>query len=538
LSSGIQLVTQTLQQRGFAFAYSTTGYAFEGAVPICGKLVRIRVTLEDDTFVDLPGIQLLERPDGMPSIVPHVSQDGVVCYAAHGTLVFNIFDPAGQVLACVERAIDVVESAIRGDLAADLAEEFFAYWPGELVFADMPLTKACNGKAFFCKHASSGSQFVFLTDDVERTKKKLSDSVFNAQQHAVDVQVVKSKSSPGVRQTSWPPRTVGEFLSWQGELDSDCSRRIVRSLENVMKSGRRYVAVLIQSPTSWYGILAELDQKEQSGDLMHRLNVRPALLKSKIFPLSVMRIDDDYLASRNVPERKTLLGLRIALVGCGTIGGYLADLLVRAGAGLKGGLLSLIDSESFMPGNMGRHRLGLPSMFKFKASELADELKRVVPSACVEACVEDVRKVTNLADFDLVIDATGEEALSNFLNKTMRQDRFVPMVFSWVAGAGESVHVLIRDTPEVACYHCMSTHQVVSGTVVPPTYAGFGCESLYVPFPVSVSVSAAALALDAVLDWANGQSSPKFRSRVMKGTLPGTQDHDLEKIDGCPACAS
>ncbi len=507
-------------------------------MPICGKLVRIRVTLEDDTFVDLPGIQLLERPDDMPCIVPHVSQDGDVCYAAHGTLVFNIFDPAGQTLACVERAIEVVQGAIRGDLAADLAEEFFAYWQGELVFADMPLTQASSGKAFFCKHASSGSQFVFLTDDVERTKKKLSDSIFNAQQHAVDVQVVNSKSSPGVRQTSWPPTTVGEFLSWQGELDSDCSRRIVRSLEKVMKSGRRYVAVLIQSPTSWYGILAEFDQKERSGNLIHRLNVRPTLLKSKIFPLSVMRIDDDYLASRNVPERKTLLGLRIALVGCGTIGGYLADLLVRSGAGLKGGLLSLIDSGSFMPGNMGRHRLGLPSMFKFKASELADELKRVVPSACVEACVEDVRKVTNLADFDVVIDVTGEEALSNFLNKTMRQERFVPMVFSWVAGAGESVHALIRDTPEVACYHCMSTHQVASGAVVSPSYAGFGCESLYVPFPVSVSVSAAALALDAVLDWVNGESSPRFRSRVMKGGLPGTQDHDLEKIEGCPACAS
>lgn len=538
MSSGIQLATQALHQRGFKFVYSTAGYAFEGAVPICGNLVRIRVTLEDDSFVDLPEVQLLERPVGMPAIVPHVSPDGFICYAARGTLALNIFDPAGQTLACVERAIRVVESAVRGDLAADLAEEFFAYWPGAVVFADMPLTKASSGKAFLCKHASSGNQFVFLTDDVERTKKKLSDSIFSAQHHAVDIQVFKSKTSPGVRQTSWPPKTVGEFLSWQGELDSDCSRRIVRSLEGGMKSGASYAAILIQSPTSWYGILTDFDQSERSGSLMLRLNARPALLKSRVSPLSVIRIDDDYLASRNVPERKTLVGLRIALVGCGTIGGYLADLLIRAGAGLKGGLLTLIDSESFMPGNMGRHRLGLPSIFKSKASELADELKRVVPSACVEACVEDVRKVDNLAEFDLVIEATGEEALSNFLNKTMRQDRFVPMVFSWVAGAGESVHALIRDAPDVACYHCMTTHQAATGAVVPPTYAGFGCESLYVPFPVSVSVSAAALALDAVLDWVSGQSSPKFRSRVMKGALQGTQVQELEKIEGCPACAS
>lgn len=494
--------------------------------------------LADDTFVDLPLIQLLDRPVGMPDIVPHVSPEGCICYAAKGTLTLNIFEPAGQLLACLDRAIEVVERAIKGEMAADLAEEFFAYWQGSPVFADIPLSKAGSAKAFLWRPASNGEPTLFLTDNAERTRTKLSENVFSANARAVDVQVFSSNCSPGVRQENWPPKTVGEFLSWQGELDSDCARRVVQSLEKMMRAGRSYALSLIKSPTSWYGIFIDFDHTRRTGSLAQRLNYRPALLGCSIWPLSIIRIDDDYLASRNVPGKKTLVGLRIALVGCGTIGGYLADLLVRAGAGLKDGVLTLIDPENFYPGNLGRHRLGMSAISKSKANALADELQRVIPSARVEPCPEDVRRVTNLRDFDLVIDATGEEALSQHLNNVLRQECFVPMVFCWIAGAGNSVHALIRDTPDAACYKCLSDRETRDGQVAGnPELAGFGCESLYVPFSASVSVSAAALALDAVLDWVNGEIPPKYRVRTLKGPH-FIQEADPEKSQCCPSCGS
>lgn len=473
----------------------------------------------------------------MPNIVPHVSPEGFICYAAKGTLTLDIFEPAGQILSCLERAIGVVEQAIKGKSTADLAEEFFAYWEGCPVYADISLLKAGSAKAFIWRQVSDGEPNLFLTDNPERTRLKLSEKVFSANAKAINIQVFNCKRSPGVRQQCWPPKIVGEFLSWQGEFDADCGRQILRSLEKTIKAGHICTLILIKSPTSWYGALIEFDHTPRKGSLLERLNIRPKLLRSSILPLSVIRIDDDYLASRNIPSRKTLVGLRIALVGCGTIGGYLADLLLRAGAGLKEGNLTLIDHENFSAGNLGRHRLGLSAISMSKANALADELLRIIPSARVEACPKDVRRVSNLSDFDLVIDATGEEALSHHLNNVLQQERFVPMVFSWIAGAGESIHAFIRDTPDAACYKCLTDCETTTSRVLNlPELAGYGCESLYVPFSASTSISAAALAMEAVLDWVNGEVSKTYRVRSLKVSQLVQQD-DPEKSQGCPSCS-
>ena len=96
----------------------------------------------------------------------------------------------------------------------------------------------------------------------------------------------------------------------------------------------------------------------------------------KVTPVSVVRIDDRYLARRNMPKSKTLAGKNLAIVGCGTIGGYLSDMLVKAGAGTCGGKLTLVDFDYLLPQNIGRHRLGFPDLLSNKAEAMAKELKR------------------------------------------------------------------------------------------------------------------------------------------------------------------
>ncbi|UVL82705.1 ThiF family adenylyltransferase [Pseudomonas sp. B21-028] len=61
-----------------------------------------------------------------------------------------------------------------------------------------------------------------------------------------------------------------------------------------------------------------------------------------------MRIDEHYIAQRSIPSVRTLSGLKIALVGCGTIGGYLADMLAKMGGGIGGGNLTLVDFDQLM----------------------------------------------------------------------------------------------------------------------------------------------------------------------------------------------
>lgn len=79
-------------------------------------------------------------------------------------------------------------------------------------------------------------------------------------------------------------------------------------------------------------------------------------------------------------------------MGCGTIGGYLSDMLVKAGAGSCGGKLTLVDFDGLLPQNIGRHRLGFPDLLSNKAEAMAKELKRLSPGVEVHALPVDVRQ--------------------------------------------------------------------------------------------------------------------------------------------------
>ena len=66
-----------------------------------------------------------------------IGADGHVCYAARGSLVLDIFDIAGQTLACIDRAAEVLDLSLRGEMTKDLEDEFFAFWHGDICFLDV-----------------------------------------------------------------------------------------------------------------------------------------------------------------------------------------------------------------------------------------------------------------------------------------------------------------------------------------------------------------------------------------------------------------
>jgi len=257
--------------------------------------------------------------------------------------------------------------------------------------------------------------------------------------------------------------------------------------------------------------------------------------------MSVVRIDDRYMAQRNVPDILTLASKNLVIVGCGTIGGYLAEMLVRAGAGTAGGRLTIVDFDTLYPQNIGRHRLGFPNLFSNKASGMAEELQRLAPGADISARPVDV-KAANLGTVDLLIDTTGEESLGHWLCK--RYLPTTPMLSVWIEGPGTAVRALLRTKETGACYRCLceANRKGQFLTVVGELrtlMAGQGCEGLYVPFPASVSVQAASLGGGMVLDWANNRVSPSLRTKLIDTNYQlATPDCDPPRVEECVACTS
>ncbi len=85
--------------------------------------------------------------------------------------------------------------------------------------------------------------------------------------------------------------------------------------------------------------------------------------------------------ARNPAVREALSGRRITIVGCGSFGSALADMLARAGAGR----LALVDPEVFAIENVGRHMLTAKDVGRPKVDALADRLREINPEIQVEA---------------------------------------------------------------------------------------------------------------------------------------------------------
>jgi molybdopterin/thiamine biosynthesis adenylyltransferase len=258
------------------------------------------------------------------------------------------------------------------------------------------------------------------------------------------------------------------------------------------------------------------------------------------------RIDAEYVYGRNMGGMKNLSGQKIALVGCGTIGSFLAHTLAQSGAGAGRGVLHLFDIDVLKPANLGRHVLGVPQLAKAKAEGMRSFLVEQLPHIDVRAHIANALDHKEmLLRCDLVIDATGEEALSLALNHhfVASRPKSPPILFVWLVGNGAAAEAIMCVEPGLACLKCLKPElagnprfRVLREEAIVERDLACG-DSTYIPFPVSRSMQAAALAADMTLDWANGRPRPYFRTHTFDDRRAfHLKDQSPEASPRCPAC--
>lgn len=542
LNSQVADVVAALGRHGFYYVRQVVGEWVVLAGPLVVEDKSYECEFSFDTrFMELPRIRLLEVPKSLGEVVPHIGSQGGLCYIAEGTVVLDIFDPVGQALACLKRAEEVLAAILAGEMLDDLEEEFFAYWGGENAFCLSDLSKRNLGRQDAFVATIAESMYVVVTDDRVRTMTKLTGIGWKANWSQIRTYRVQTLAKPRPSLADWPPHNVRDVLNWQGLLDQRCRKKLQQRITEAARTSAEAVVLLIESPLMTYGFCVNFNRQKIIGTEKKWVPTMPEIFSCAVRPLHMVRIDDGYMATRNSPGRRTLAGKRIILVGCGTIGGYLAEMLVKAGVGTEGGCLTLVDPDTLYPKNIGRHRLGFPSIFMRKALALRIELQYGAPGADIRALPVKVQQA-NLSDVDLLIDATGEEALGHWIAQQSSQ-RNLANLHVWIEGAGIAVRGLLKQGDLGACFRCLTTHnrngRYRSVQVsIPVVLAGQGCEGLYVPFPAHVSVQAASLAAEMVLDWVNDICEPALRTRVLNSLHDAaTPDCSLEQFKDCPACS-
>ncbi len=543
----LSAVHRALQQRGFTQVNNVPAriIRYSGALHCSGVDVPVHLDITDKEFTTLPRITLIDRPNSLPTVCSHLGDDNVLCYASSKIAHIDIHRAPGQLLDCISRAESVLSRLLAGDPLADTRDEFSAYWRGDPILIDLAATRK-TATAWEIQFNSGGKHWILGADETAiKAKYERTGAVLLSE--GAPAFILDSTTPPSVPAVRWPPKTCGDIAVWLHKGDKMTLKALSESLKGFHHRRETRVLIVVRNEWAWFGFSVTFDRALRSKYTSAKDWVHYVLwgrgAQTSITRLQPVRIDQPYLISRNLSGEQSLEHKRIILAGCGAIGGYLADMLVRAGAGSGVGRLILVDPDCLVPGNLGRHALGVQDLFRNKAEAIRDWVCSRFPSATVTAISDDVRNVS-FKKADLLINATGEEALSNALNLRFLAGKLPPVLYSWIKGPGTAAQALLVDSHKQGCFRCLRTAdgtERYSPLLKPAddTVMGHGCDDYYVPFSAAASMQAAALAGQLVLDWANKRAKPRLRTRgIIYSNFKSINDNDVTRVLNCPACGA
>ena len=545
---------RALQDRGFV-QLPRAGHArrFEGALACQCGAVRIRLTIRDWDFVHYPTVQVLEAPSGLSGLLPHIDADRGLCYLASGSVILDRFHPEHAIAQCLDLARLELDRLLTGPVYRqnEFQSEFGANW--NIGQRPLPWTVLLGSIHPDSDHASAllvgppDERMLAISSLPEETTRWCAVRGWPAPvEAALTCWIVHSDQAPTLPQHGLPG-TIGEMFAWIKSWDLHAYAAIQRVLGRPDYLARSHVMFLLQSRAGWLGFDMALDATKRQVFLRKPSYMRQSLHgrggSRSVSRVAVQEIGPSFVHSRNLTY-PSLKDRRITVVGCGAIGGYLAQALVRLGAGTGAGQLTLIDPDLLRAENLGRHWLGYDSLLLPKVEAVRRRLQQEFPGVNVRAWPREVNWHGDLCG-DLIIDAAGEEALSEALNYHRLQiDSAVrpPLLHAWIVGNGDCAQALWTDTPKFACYRCLRCNDGARTPRFPVMnhpmeQRNLGCHA-FTPFAVSAPMMAAALACDLVVDWMRGNPSPRFRTRAVESAdVRKLKPQNLTPLTGCPACS-
>lgn len=161
---------------------------------------------------------------------------------------------------------------------------------------------------------------------------------------------------------------------------------------------------------------------------------------------------------RNPQERDALAGKHITIVGCGSFGSALADMLVRAGLGA----LTLVDPETLSVENIGRHLLTSRDLGKAKVHALAERLREVNPELEVDARQEKFRDAGGL-----LICCADSRRCESIVNAVSLQKQ-LPSIYVGAYGAVRAGEIQFCVPGRTPCRECFASFRKIDESAPRP----------------------------------------------------------------------
>ncbi len=415
-----------------------------------------------NTFPDtFPKIYLPKNDFEKIYPVPHVDKNRFVCTRDPEVVVINDAKPGEALEELLGVAVEIVEAGIKKENLGDYVEEFTAYWAEK---AERPFLSLFTPK----------DEVVLLG------VYTLSDMLFDAWQIISDSEaLVERWLAPFPAKIERGKELTALYLPLEELSPTFFERKkgalgIVKDLKN-RKHARAVEEYFnqIDGPPTIIMSFPVRDEKVLFGwTFPGWKNIRGF---RKRVPLEVRLTQTDYKLIRGIDIKRmdkerifkrggtnSLLGgkeVSMFLVGCGSLGSYLAMSLARCGISKY----LLIDKENLEPENVARHLCGFvdASRKMKKAEAVKRRLQEHFPHIECEAYDGDVLRLLNeegtgrIESYDLTIVVIGNAAIERRINYLTRKNSVrKPIIYLWMEPLGVGGQVLFIHPEDGGCFDC------------------------------------------------------------------------------------
>lgn len=485
--------------------------AYQLEVDMNGNAVTLIFGINGNFPKSLPYIFLM--PWDLFGIIPHVETDGYVCFAQEEGLLLIFENVKGIVQESLTRTINVLNDGISGKNQMDFLDEFGAYWDRQFGIKTINSFVAPSDTVKPIKIVKNDKKWNLL-DDVSDFKK-----FFNVPAHRT-IETVKATHgiyTPLKKGTVLiPPHpkafwTLPEIRQLVFDNIEDSQRPV---LETLLKKSKRDEVVLFSLPRLSAGETLFCVRFKGIPNAIHPLLDGRA---SEIVPMVVKRYDKEHMLPRG-GSTNDFRSKKVLLLGCGSVGGFIATELTRAGIST----MTVVDMDVLKYENIFRHVLGRNHINKPKVEGIKKDIESRLPFTTITAACKSLHDALEsgnirLSDFDLIISALGSPTEELAFNEHIRHVKAPPVLFTWLEPHGIGGHALVTNLPSAdkGCLTCLygkddnETYCRAAFAAKNQVFAKNidGCRSAFTPFGSLDAVKTSELATRLAIEVLRGEVS-------------------------------
>lgn len=494
---------------------------------------------------------------------------GDICYGNKDTFCTDASRPVEVYIQSLNKALDVLQNSLSNpDWNVDeLNSEFMSVWAFHclppkiflLANAEQLIQEVDVFYPHTKKHGYEGRPIATSTTSEVKENFELSSSLKNLK--------LRKKIGRGltfkVSKLPPPPAPHSSILTWWEDLltllNSE-ERSALMEFKNCRgKHLYLFIYTEIKNDPVWVGVEFFTEVKSKLPLTQNSITNWQA----KAF--SVSPINREVLIPRSSGSSQ-LSNKHACIIGCGSVGSQIARLLASSGIGK----ITLFDGDSLEVENLHKHALPARLLGFNKALSMKVEIERNFPFVEVSKNEIDfnLNESGDLDKYDIIISATGFLSFDLALDKNVRSQSDVPLLFAWNEPFGIGGHVLVNQSFSKGCLNCTFVDLNSSIPSLERNWLHFiepgqstlekigGCGFDFIAFSAVDAMKTATLATEMVIDVLEGNLITSA-AKSWVGNLKKAKDRNIELshryqrairtkhyllendiyTDGCPNCS-